>query len=506
MPDDGRFALADELWQRIVEFVKRPRPGTVAGGPGTSFAEKRRSGHFKKTSHGDQPMTSVKTLYLPVEGLARELDGKLLLALVARERGWRPMIGHRSAIRKRRAVLPPGVFLSHNARGRKPVFFERFGKFGHQLVVLDEEALVRQTDEIFLMKHERNAFDKVSRLLTWGDDDAELWKRSQRIEPGRIIVTGNPRMDMLRHDLRAFHQPEIGSIRDRFGDYVLLNTNFPTVNHFVAERSTLIFADSVGVEQVAEQKSEFLDHKRALFERFLSLVPKIAQAIAPLRLIVRPHPSERHEPWLSAISNSPNASVVSEGSVVPWLAGARALVHNGCTSAVESAVLGTTVLSYRPVQSDVFDNPLPNGLGTECFDDDTLLRALQELLANGPRPLTPDQSKMLEHHIAATSGKLSCERIIDALDQLPVCGEGQGEPGYFEWLKRHVELHWRLQSRRIGETLSASGRTRLAYIDRKVSRMTLQYLNDRIARFQMALGRFEGRRSKRVASNLFAIE
>ena len=91
-------------------------------------------------------MISVKTLYLPVEGLARELDGKLLLALIARERGWRPVIGHKSAIRHRRAALPPWVFLSHNARRRRPVFFERFGKFGHQSVVHDEEALVRQTD------------------------------------------------------------------------------------------------------------------------------------------------------------------------------------------------------------------------------------------------------------------------------------------------------------------------------------------------------------------------
>ena len=451
-------------------------------------------------------MTSVKTLYLPVDSLARELDGKLLLALVARERGWRPVIGYKAAIRNHRAMLPPGVFLSHNARRGKPAVFERFSRFGHQSVVLDEEALVRQTDEIFLMKHDRNAFDSVSLVLTWGEDDAELWRNSRQVGSERVVVTGNPRMDLLRRDLRAFHQPQIDSIRERFGDYVLLNTNFPTVNHFVAGRSTLKLASWAADEQIIEQKSEFLGHKRALFERFLLLVPKIAQAIAPLRLIVRPHPSERHEPWLSAVSDSPNASVVFEGSVVPWIAGARALVHNGCTSAVESAVIGTTILSYRPVQSDVFDNPLPNGLGTECFDDDALLRALQEILASGPHPLTPDQSILLKHHIAGTSGKLSCERIIDALDQLPFAGEGQDGPGYFEWLKQYVKLHWRAQSRRIGETLSASGRTRLAYIDRKFSQVTPQDLNERIGRFQMALDRFEGRRSKRLAKNLFAIE
>ncbi|MFQ5565923.1 MAG: hypothetical protein ACE5EU_06145, partial [Paracoccaceae bacterium] len=92
-------------------------------------------------------MTAVKSLYLPVENLARELDGKLLLALVARERGWRPVIGYKVAIRGHRSIFPPGVYMAHHARGSIPGFFERFGRYGHQSVVLDEEALVRQTDE-----------------------------------------------------------------------------------------------------------------------------------------------------------------------------------------------------------------------------------------------------------------------------------------------------------------------------------------------------------------------
>ena len=248
------------------------------------------------------------------------------------------MIGYKAAIRGHRSILPPGIYLAHNARRSKPVFFERFGRFGHRSVVLDEEALVRQTDEIFLMKHESDAFDKVSLVLTWGEDDAELWRKSGRVGPERVVVTGNPRMDVLRSDLRAFHRPEIAAIRERFGDYVLLNTNFPTVNHFVAWSSTLKLAKSVTDARVIEQKSEFLSHKQALFERFQLLIPKLARAIAPLALVVRPHPSERHEPWLDAVSGASNASVAFEGSVVPWIAAARALIHNGCTSAVEAAV------------------------------------------------------------------------------------------------------------------------------------------------------------------------
>ncbi len=69
-----------------------------------------------------------------------------------------------------------------------------------------------------------------------------------------------------------------------------------------------------------------------------------------------------------------------------------------------------------------------------------------------------------------------------------------------------MKLHWRARSRRIRETLSASGRTRLAYAERKFPEITAHYLNDRIGRFQQSLNQFDGRRAKRLAASLFAIE
>lgn len=157
---------------------------------------------------------------------------------------------------------------------------------------------VRRT--IFLLKHERDALEKISLPLTWSEDDAELWKGTNRFDPHRILATGNPRTDMLRGELRAFHQPELDAIKNRFGDYVLLNTNFSTVNH--PENDTFSLASWVTEQHIGDQKERLLNHRRGLLERFLKVVPKIAKAIEPMRLIVRPHPSERHEPWLDVTS------------------------------------------------------------------------------------------------------------------------------------------------------------------------------------------------------------
>ena len=47
-----------------------------------------------------------------------------------------------------------------------------------------------------------------------------------------IHVTGNPRSDMLRPELRSFYEPEAEEIRKTYGNFILVNTNFNHVNAF----------------------------------------------------------------------------------------------------------------------------------------------------------------------------------------------------------------------------------------------------------------------------------
>src|SRR5262245_9298791 len=151
----------------------------------------------------------LKTLVLPVETLVRELDGKLLLALTARERGWNVIVGERTRIIRYLLNLPPSIFLSKSARADNAALFEQLYSLGHRIAVLDEEALIRQSDEIYLMKHEKSALRYVSALLTWGGENSNLWHQSRRFDRDRIFNTGNPRIDLLRPEIRTFYQPQV---------------------------------------------------------------------------------------------------------------------------------------------------------------------------------------------------------------------------------------------------------------------------------------------------------
>jgi hypothetical protein len=148
-------------------------------------------------------------------------------------------------------------------------------------------------------------------------------------------------------------------------------------------------------------------------------VPRLAAAIAPLKLIVRPHPSENRQPWHDVVRDLPNAEVVFEGAVVPWLMAASCVVHNGCTSAIEARVLGTPAIAFRPVRSAACDLELPNAVSIECATADQAIDCARTALSGSDPKLAKGLPvpELLRHHIANLDGPFACERILGALEE-----------------------------------------------------------------------------------------
>ncbi|MCZ6859398.1 MAG: hypothetical protein O7I42_03810 [Alphaproteobacteria bacterium] len=445
-----------------------------------------------------------RTMVLPIEIIARGFDGKLLLALCARERGWDVLIGNMAVLIDMLPHLPPSVYFGNSARSLNAALFARLQALGHEVVVLDEEALVRQSDSIYLMKHEKDALKNVDLVLTWGADNTALWQDSDLLDGIPADPVGNPRIDMLRPQQRPFHEPEIGAIRERFGDYVLFNSNFATVKNVIRRSKPFRMASWVPGEEAAREVTGLLTHKRNLYERFQTLLPQVAAAIAPRHLVIRPHPTEDHAIWRELASALPNVSVIFEGSVVPWIAGARVLIHNGCTSAVEAAVEGTAVLTYRPVTSARYDNPLPNAVGTECFSDEALLEALARVLESEPPPLTESQQALLARHITFGDTGLCCDAIMEAIERRSIGQAREHRTPVGVWLKIYAENQRRRFKQRI-KRFSSRGKARAAYRAHIFPGLTAEIANEKILRFQGTLSRFGGLRAREMRRDVLEI-
>lgn len=410
-------------------------------------------------------------LYLPITSQARELDSKLLLAHLARQAGLRPVLGYKSSFLTEMPNLEPGVFLAHNAR-QKVKKLARVRRFGNVVAVLDEEALVRQNNDIFWKKHDRGAFDHVDKILTWGEDDAALWLNYGVARAEDVAVVGNPRFDLLRPELAAYHTPDVAGLHARFGRYVLLNTNFPTVNNLTPQGGGVRMAKWAMDDEGQRLNDRFLAFKRAMFEAQLDLIGPLAKAISPLSLVVRPHPNEDHSPWLRAAEGIANVHVVFEGNVVPWLVGAEALVHNNCTTGVEGVAAGKQVLNFMPFTSE-FDNPLFHAFGTDCADAGSLAAAIA---GESQAQRAADQDR-LRPFVASVDGPMSSDRIARLIASGALGLAPRSGPGKAARALSAAGLEFRRQLRLLGYWVTSHGRDKRRYYAAQYPQMSLSALD-----------------------------
>jgi surface carbohydrate biosynthesis protein len=372
-------------------------------------------------------------LLIPVENQVRELDPKLLLACVAGERGFSSVIGSRREMEFNIDAFPQSIYLSKSMTIRSLLFFQIAQYFDIELVAWDEEALVHLPPEIYFTRRlDSRAIKYISHLFAWGEDNARLWRQYPHLPEGiPIHITGNPRSDMLRPELRLFYQKEVAEFKARYGDFILVNTNFNHVNAF--GRDMNLFKLTKNSRQKAkfgraargmtrEYAEGLRDHKQAVFEEFQRIIPRLEKAFPENTIVVRPHPTESHEVYRQIADQCKRVHVTNEGNVVPWLIATRAVIHNGCTTGIEAFVTGTPAISYRASVNETYDSGfyrLSNLMSHQCFTFEELRDGLQKILkgemgaANGA-----ERQRLVGHHLAAKTGPLACERMVDVLEKI----------------------------------------------------------------------------------------
>ena len=105
----------------------------------------------------------------------------------------------------------------------------------------------------------------------------------------------------------------------------------------------------------------------------------MCEALSDNTIVLRPHPSENHEPYAAIAKRHKNLKIAGDGGISPWLIATKALIANGCTTMIEAAVLGTPTISYQPIVSEAYDDDLPNSLSQRAFSTDELCRKVDTI-------------------------------------------------------------------------------------------------------------------------------
>ena len=458
-------------------------------------------------------------LILPVENQVREFDPKLLLACVAARRGFSVIIGSHREIDLRIASLPRSLYLNKSMTDRNLKMFRIMSNLGHEIVTWDEEALVHLPPETYYSRRlSPTAIRYVTHLFAWGDDNAELWHKYPDLPPNMPIhVTGNPRSDMLRPELQPFYEKEAESLKEEHGHFILVNTNFNHVNAFYPAQNlfqplkgdgeSLRFGKAaVGMSRAYAEGLR--DHKQAIMNAFIQMIPMLDSAFPDHTVIVRPHPTENPQIYRDIAAGCKHVKVTNEGNVVPWLMATDVVIHNGCTTGVEAYVMGVPAISYRAKINEEYDlgfYRLPNLISHQCYDPDQLQETIGRILRGELGAANGDiHRKLAKNYLIAHDGPLACERIVEVLENITEVRPQFPKPPLNRRVVGWALANWRRFNRYVRKYLPGKHAPD-AFHRYRYPGISLPELNVRLARLQEVIKDSTKLNTAQISDQIFVI-
>lgn len=369
-------------------------------------------------------------ILLQTEIINRDLDFQVMLAARALRPGDRVFVGRRDAIQRLVSEISGGIFIGKAFEPFFPhvdtSFYRKLKSRGFTGLHLDDEGAVFTGGEAALPRQLQTRLDasQISSddfICAWGNWQRDFYRTKAPVAEN-VRTTGHPRFDFARSpSLRRYHEPRANALRERYGDFVLLNTNLQIANNGLGFRYS--FTKRFGYDPAdANRRRDAVAlwaHSSKILINYVKLVHRLAEAFPNLRFIVRPHPSEDQQFYRTVFGGVGNVSVIHEGSVIPWLLASRVLLHDGCTTGIEAALAELPVVNYKSVIEPRYDSHLPNRFGTRCTTEDEVVETIQQILRGERRAPSRDELPLddFDRALLANFETDTFDRLVDIIDE-----------------------------------------------------------------------------------------
>ncbi|MEQ9568273.1 MAG: hypothetical protein RLN85_21100, partial [Pseudomonadales bacterium] len=121
--------------------------------------------------------------------------------------------------------------------------------------------------------------------------------------------------------------------------YILINTGSGVINSIRGNPQEAVQMLRRAVDVSEEEAWMRVKAGQAAFDLMVPLIRWLAPSH---RVVVRPHPAERADTWRQAV---PEAEIVEGSAPLPWIKGARVVIHNNSTTGLEAAAMGVPALN-----------------------------------------------------------------------------------------------------------------------------------------------------------------
>ena len=323
-------------------------------------------------------------LILPIETKRRELKSKLLLCFHLLRKGESVIIGHDLIIKNSHNIKDSTILLKSAASFEAKSINSYFQR-GNKIFSLDEEGIIPPIhDPSVNSRFDKSFLNKIDKILLNSDLELELINNAYTGD--KLVKTGNPRLDLCKEKYELLFVDEIQKIKSltNHQDIVLIASRFGDVNLHSELDYFRLLADA-GYTKDQNSKEYFLEHYQhteKIFKEFLKLPSLIAKQFPEKMIVVRPHPSEDISSWKFS---EQNIIVSNKYDIASWIHCNPTLIHNGCTTAVEAAVRGINIISYKPHENDRYDNSLADELGVICENPAMVMDQLKKFNTSAVR-------------------------------------------------------------------------------------------------------------------------
>ena len=366
-------------------------------------------------------------LILTIELEGREFDSRLLLAREAVKRGWQVILGQQWLIR---ALLPrfaPAVVVVKGVNILHRLIAEEARRAGHRIAAINEEATGQAKPEHLCKETTFENLDAMDVILTHGAFEQDCY---EQVFPGigaRCRVTGNGRIDILDRRLTPVWADEVQAIRAAHGPFILINSSFGYINSsYGSPEAFCEVAEAVGAfDRSKPEDREWLADRHVYEERnlegLMSAAVSLRRRFPDHRIVVRPHPSENPRPWQERLAGDAGVTIIERSAPLPWIEASDLLIHNACTTGIESVLSGNPALSYMPFINSHAEDFLSHRINPMATNEDELIGLVERTLADpggSVQTALTAHRELLEHHFRNAFTKDSGKRVMAAVESL----------------------------------------------------------------------------------------
>lgn len=359
-------------------------------------------------------------ILIHVEVSSRELDSKLLLAVLSASRGYDVIVGD-VIMAARLNLFPKSIFHTKNISPTKKIVdrHQQLVDHGHIVTSLDEEGpgVEYEVEEGYLERFSEKTINQSQAVFCWGTDEYQALVSRFPHHSSKIFLSGSPRADLWQPRFRNHGRRPTGLPEDPF---VLVSSNMgPARVSPVAILSDRSEMQSLSRETILNHL-ELLSQNFRMLAAFVRAIEHLAKALDRGLIVVRPHPGESVDAWKNLLDGIPRVLVIREGSISEWLDDAVAVIHNGCTTGIEATIAGQRLISYTPFEQDFL--LLPNDLGSRAHDFDQLVEcvriAFQDHASELPNSSSARDREVIRRKVLWTEEELASERILSVWEGL----------------------------------------------------------------------------------------